>query len=51
MSSFLDLDYIIPTNLFNFVDLKKTWIYANNLTIGAKIINYLHILISTSGMD
>ncbi|TFY74604.1 hypothetical protein EWM64_g9407 [Hericium alpestre] len=39
--SFLDLDFIIPSNISSPSDIPKTWIYADNIDTGTNIIDHL----------
>ena len=45
MNSYSDLDFIIPDNISDPAEIKKTWIYADNVTTGAEIIDHLRTLI------
>ncbi|KAA1476505.1 P-loop containing nucleoside triphosphate hydrolase protein, partial [Dentipellis sp. KUC8613] len=45
MQSYSDLDFVIPNDVASAVDIPKTWIYADNITTGAEIIDYLRSLL------
>ena len=47
MNSYLDLDFMIPPDTSDPTHIKKTWIYANNVTVGAAIIDHLRTLLLT----
>lgn len=45
LHSYSDLDFLIPTDIGHGEDLKKTWIYADNIEVGAELIDHLHKLL------
>ena len=45
MNSYSDLNFIIPNDLSDAAEIQKTWIYADNVTTGAEIIDHLRTLI------
>ena len=45
LHSYSDLDFLIPTAIRHGEDLKKTWIYADNIEVGAEIIDHLRKLL------
>jgi superfamily II DNA helicase RecQ len=47
LHSYSDLNFLIPmeTDIRHGADIKKTWIYADNIEVGAEIIDYLHTLL------
>ncbi|KAI0054709.1 P-loop containing nucleoside triphosphate hydrolase protein [Artomyces pyxidatus] len=45
MSSYTDLDFVIPTGVQTAEDIPKTWIYADNINTGSEIIDHLRTLI------
>jgi superfamily II DNA helicase RecQ len=45
LHTYTDLDFLIPANVGQCEDLKKTWIYADNIEVGAEIIYHLRTLL------
>ncbi|KAH9028541.1 P-loop containing nucleoside triphosphate hydrolase protein [Lactarius hengduanensis] len=45
LHSYTDLNFLIPANVRQGEDLKKTWVYANNIEVGAEIIDHLRTLL------
>jgi superfamily II DNA helicase RecQ len=47
LHSYSDLNFLIPseTDIGHGTDIKKTWIYADNIEVGAEIIDYLRTLL------
>ena len=45
LHTYTDLDFLIPASVGQGEDLKKTWIYADNIEVGAEIIDHLRTLI------
>jgi superfamily II DNA helicase RecQ len=45
LHSYSDLDFLIPANVTHDEDLKKIWIYADNIEVGAEIIDHLRALL------
>ena len=45
LHSYSNLDFLIPTAIQHGEDLKKTWIYADNIEVGAEIIDHLRKLL------
>ncbi|KAH9172320.1 P-loop containing nucleoside triphosphate hydrolase protein [Lactarius sanguifluus] len=45
LHSYTDLDFLVPANVRQGEDLKKTWVYADNIEVGAEIINHLRTLL------
>jgi superfamily II DNA helicase RecQ len=47
LHSYSDLNFLIPmeTDIRHGADIKKTWIYADNIEAGAEIIDYLRTLL------
>ena len=45
LHSYSDLDFLIPTGIGCSEDLKKTWIYTDNIEVGAEIIDHLRTLL------
>jgi len=45
LHSYTDLDFLVTANVTQGEDLKKTWIYADNIEVGAEIIDHLHTLL------
>ncbi|KIJ59408.1 hypothetical protein HYDPIDRAFT_43999 [Hydnomerulius pinastri MD-312] len=41
MKSYTDLDFLIPATVTQLSDIKKVWVYADNISVGAEIIDYL----------
>jgi superfamily II DNA helicase RecQ len=48
MSTFSDLGFVIPDQVSDATDIKKTWIYADNIETGCEIIDYLRQLVPIS---
>jgi hypothetical protein len=48
MSLFSDLRFVIPAQVGNANDLKKSWIYADNIETSSEIIDYLRTLLPSS---
>ncbi|KAH9008258.1 P-loop containing nucleoside triphosphate hydrolase protein [Lactarius hengduanensis] len=40
-----NLNFLIPANISQGEDLKKTWLYADNIEVGAEIIDHLRTLL------
>ncbi|KAI0061981.1 P-loop containing nucleoside triphosphate hydrolase protein [Artomyces pyxidatus] len=45
MGSYTDLNFLIPSNVKEATDLKKIWIYADNIETGGEIIDHLRTLL------
>lgn len=45
LHSYIDLDFLIPADVRCREDLKKSWVYADNIEVGAEIIDHLRTLI------
>jgi len=45
MGSYTDLDFVIPTTVQTSSDIPKTWIYVDNINMGAEIVDHLHTLL------
>jgi superfamily II DNA/RNA helicase len=45
MASYTDLDFVIPTSVKMRHDIPKTWIYVDNINMGAEIIDHLRTLL------
>ena len=45
MNLYSDLNFIIPAEISDAADIKKIWIYADNVSVGAEIIDHLRTLI------
>ncbi|KAH9008824.1 P-loop containing nucleoside triphosphate hydrolase protein [Lactarius hengduanensis] len=45
LHSYTDLNFLIPANISQGEDLKKTWLYADNIEVGAEIIDHLRTLL------
>ncbi|KAH9171007.1 P-loop containing nucleoside triphosphate hydrolase protein [Lactarius sanguifluus] len=45
LHSYTDLDFLVPANVRHGEDLKKTWVYADNIEVGAEIIDHLRTLL------
>jgi superfamily II DNA helicase RecQ len=45
MGSYTDLDFVIPTSIHRSSDVPKTWIYVDNIKMGAEIIDHLCTLL------
>ncbi|KLO06209.1 P-loop containing nucleoside triphosphate hydrolase protein, partial [Schizopora paradoxa] len=43
--SYTDLDFIVPSNLTIRTDIKKSWIYADNIHDGADIVDHIRALL------
>lgn len=41
MSTYTDLDFVIPPNITKMEDIPKTWIYTDNIEAGSEIMEYL----------
>lgn len=41
MNTYTDLDFVVPDGITSLDDLKKVWIYADNIDTGAEIIDHL----------
>lgn len=41
LESYSDLDFVLPTKITTIEDVKKTWIYVDNITTGSEIIDHL----------
>ncbi|KAN0130509.1 P-loop containing nucleoside triphosphate hydrolase protein [Lactarius tabidus] len=51
LQSYSDLDFLIPTGIRCSQDLKKSWVYADNIEVGAEIIDHLRTLLPKSMHD
>ncbi|OCH84388.1 hypothetical protein OBBRIDRAFT_808273 [Obba rivulosa] len=40
-SSYCDLDFILPRQIDNALDIPKTYVYVDNINMGGKIVDYL----------
>jgi superfamily II DNA helicase RecQ len=45
MGSYTDLDFVIPISIHRSSDIPKTWIYVDNIKMGAEIIDHLRTLL------
>ncbi|KAH9166102.1 P-loop containing nucleoside triphosphate hydrolase protein [Lactarius sanguifluus] len=45
LHSYTDLNFLIPASVRQGEDLKKTWVYADNIEVGAEIIDHLRTLL------
>lgn len=45
--SYMDLDFVIPQNAKTYNDIPKTWIYVDNISTGAEIIDHLSAIVQT----
>lgn len=45
MSSYTDLDFIVPSRVATASEIPKTWIYADNINTGGEIIDHLRTLL------
>src|SRR6267142_344482 len=50
MSSYTDLDFVIPTSVQVASDIPKTWIYADNINTGTEIVDYLRTLLPNASV-
>ncbi len=41
MNTYSDLDFVIPDSVTSIEDIPKTWIYVDNIDLGAEIIRHL----------
>lgn len=41
LNSYHDLDFVLPAIIQQGSDIKKTWIYVDNITVGTEIIDHL----------
>ncbi|KAK7678922.1 hypothetical protein QCA50_018062 [Cerrena zonata] len=41
MNTFADLDFVIPGEVSSPTDIKKTYIYVDNITTGSAIVDHL----------
>ncbi|EKM53696.1 uncharacterized protein PHACADRAFT_164002 [Phanerochaete carnosa HHB-10118-sp] len=49
-NSFADLDFVIPENISSIDEIPKTYIYADNIKTGGKIVKHLKKLMSKRGI-
>jgi superfamily II DNA helicase RecQ len=50
MSSYTDLNFVMPTSIQAASDILKTWIYADNINTGTEIVDHLHTLLPNASM-